>query len=64
MLDDGAVMSRYLTFINSPKCLSERQEGEEAQLLAPLSQTLREELRMASYPLRVATTPIGARALD
>jgi hypothetical protein len=33
---------QYLTFINSPKCLTEAKEDE---LLAPLTATLREELR-------------------
>ena len=37
---------QYLNFINSPKCLTEPDEDE---LLQPLTQTLREELRMASY---------------
>ena len=37
---------QYLNFINSPKCLTEPDEDE---LLLPLTQTLREELRMASY---------------
>jgi hypothetical protein len=33
---------QYLTFVNSPKCLT---EGKEDELLAPLTGTLREELR-------------------
>ena len=37
---------QYLTFINSPKCLTEQDED---RLLQPLSDCLREELRMASY---------------
>ena len=37
---------QYLTFINSPRCQTEQDEDE---LLRPLTQTLREELRQASY---------------
>lgn len=39
----------YLTFINSPKCLSASISMDEDTMLAPLSTTLREELRMAAY---------------